>query len=229
MIVTAPTRFPRLPVVACGVALCLGAIVDSARDALPPPAPAFKPPAGALFTADFRSGRLTAWHTDRADVWTVTHGMLKAELPDRRQEHSMLYGGDSTWTDYAVDLDVCGMRGVDKGVVVRVNGGRGLGVDLRGPGYQDVRLNLNELPIGRADAENGNGVWQHLRVEVRGMRCRVIVNGVTVFDRHVSNRLPASGGIALAAYTGGVGQCTVYYDNVAVTPLAAHEPKPGKH
>ena len=30
---------------------------------------------------------------------------------------------------------------------------------------------------------------------------------------------PASGGIALAAYTGGVGECTVYYDNVLVTAL----------
>ena len=39
-------------------------------------------------------------------VWTVTRGMLRAELPDDRQEHSMLYAGDSTWTNYALDVDV---------------------------------------------------------------------------------------------------------------------------
>ncbi len=221
MPVTALHRTSRLSSLACGVVLCLGATADTTRNALPPPSPPFKRPAGALFVEDFASPRLARWRTDREGVWTVTHGMLRAELPDRRQEHSMLYAGDSSWTDYAVDLDVCGMRGVDKGVVVRVRDRRGLGVDLRGPGYQDVRLNLNELPIGRGNAENGNGVWQHLRVEVRGTRCRVVVNGAEVIDRRVSSRLPASGGIALPAYTGGVGQCTVYYDNVAVVPLGA--------
>lgn len=214
-------RIARRPTLACGVVLCLGTVTDTTRNALPPPPPAFKSPAGVLFADDFHGSRLDRWRSDRAGIWTLQRGMLKAELPDRRQDHSLLYAGDSTWTDYAVDLDLCGMRGVDKGVVVRVRGERGLGVDLRGPGYHDVRLQLNEMPIGRADAENGNGVWQHLRVEVLGGRCRVVVNGEEVLARRVPLRLPPSGGLALAAYSGGVGQCTVYYDNVVVTPLTA--------
>ena len=192
MTVTAPTRIPRVPALACGVLLCLGATADTTRNALPPPAPAFAPPARALFVDDFHGPRLASWHADRDGVWSIVHGMLKAELPDNRQEHSMLYGGDSTWTDYSVDLDVCGMRGVDKGFAVRVRGGRGLGVDLRGPGYHDLRLQLNELPVGHADVENGNGVWQHVRVEVRGVRCRVLVNGAVAIDRRVSLRMPAA-------------------------------------
>ena len=223
MPVTAPRLFPPLPALACGIVLCLGATADTSRNALPPPAPKFVPPAGALFVDDFHSGKLPAWRADRDGVWSVRRGMLKAELPDDRQQHSLLFAGDSTWTDYAVDFDVCGMRGVDKGAVVRVRGKRGLGVDLRGPGYHDVRLQLNELPIGRANVENGNGVWQHVRLEVRGARCRVIVNGQELIDRRVPLRLPPSGGIALAAYTGGVGECTVYYDNVAVTVLGVPE------
>jgi hypothetical protein len=59
--------------------------------------------------------------------------MLVADLPDAKQQHSALYAGDEDWTDYAVDLDVCGMRGVDKGVVVRVKDARGIGIDLRVP------------------------------------------------------------------------------------------------
>jgi hypothetical protein len=129
-----------------------------------------------------------------------------------------LYAGDSTWTDYAVDVDLCGMRGVDKGLIVRVRGTRALGIDLRGPGYHDVRIAINEVPVGRIDVENGNGVWQHLRVEVRGARWRLLVNGVELFNRRAL-QLPRSGGIALAAYTGGVGESTVYYDNVVVVPL----------
>ena len=192
---------------------------DSTRNAMPPGSPAFKPPANPLFVDDFHGATITKWRTDREGVWSIKRGMLRAELPDRRQEHSILFTGDSTWTDYALEVDVCGMRGVDKGVVVRLRGTRGLGLDLRGPGYHDLRLQMNELPIARANIENGNGVWQHVRFEVRGARCRIWVNGESVIDRRVPLSLSKSGGIALAAYTGGIGECTVYYDNVVVTAL----------
>ena len=200
---------------------CAGVTADGTRNALPPPSPSFRAPASALFADDFHGPSLTRWRADREGVWSLKHGMLRADLPDLRQQHAMLFAGDSSWTNYAVDFDVCGMRGVDKGVVVRVRGSRGLGIDLRGPGYHDLRLQMNELPIGRANVENGNGAWQHLRVEVRGAYCRVVVNGDEVISRRVPLRPPSSGGIALAAYTGGIGECTVYYDNVVVTALAA--------
>ena len=145
--------------------------------------------------------------------------MLVAQLPDAKQQHSLIYAGDPDWTDYALDLDVCGIRGVDKGVVVRVNGERGVGLDLRGPGYQDLKIQLSEFPITRVSVENGNSVWHHLRAEMRGPRLRVLVDGDEIVNRRLPARAPACGNIALAAYTGGVGQCTVYYDNVTVTLL----------
>ena len=153
--------------IALGVAawLSLGA-ADSLRVAAPPPSPPFKPPASALFADDFSSDSLSGWRADSlATVWRVRDGVLRGDLPDVKQAHSFLFAGDPSWTDYAVDLDVCGMRGVDKGVVVRVQNGTGLGVDLRGPGYQDVLLHRREWPMGRASAINGNAVWHHLRVE----------------------------------------------------------------
>jgi hypothetical protein len=223
------TRSPRsalrriaVPILAAGgTLLLLGGWADPARNAFPHPLPAPRIPENVLFAATFDSAGLAGWHADRPDVWSVTCGMLRAELPDGKQQHSLLRTVDSTWTDYAVDLDVCGMRGVDKGVVVRARNGRGLGVDLRGPGYHDVKLHLNELPLGRVSAQNANAVWHHLRVEVRDNRCRVIVNGEEVIGRRVPLWLPERGGIALPAYTGGAGECTVFYDNVVVTPLVS--------
>jgi len=194
---------------------------DPGHGLTPPEPPKFRPPRGAVFVDDFKSGHLERWRADRAGVWSVKRGMLKAELPDAKQEHSLLFTGDSTWTDYAMDIDVCGMRGVDKGIVVRVRREHGVGIDLRGPGYQDLKIHLNEFPVGRYDVLNANGVWHHLRVEVRGPRCRVLVDGAEIANRRLSARMPASGGIALAAYTGGVGECLVFYDNIAVTPLDA--------
>jgi hypothetical protein len=112
------------------------------------------------------------------------------------------------------------MRGVDKGVAVRVEERKtGVGIDLRGPGYQDVIANVREWSLGKARVVNANGVWHHLRVEVRDQALRVYVNGVLLIDRAEAKRSPPSGRIALAAYTGGVAECTVYYDNVVVTEL----------
>lgn len=200
--------------------LWTGATTDQARLVWPPPAPAFAPPrSGVLFADDFRDGDLKSWVTDREQVWSVHRGMLRAELPDQRQERSFIYVGSEDWTNYAVDLDVCQMRGVDKGLVVRVNGEKGIGADLRGPGYHDLVLYRSQWPLGKAPAANGNAMWHHLRIEAREHRYRVFVNGRLTLEKRDPRRSHASGRIALPAYTGGIGECTVYYDNVVVTAL----------
>ena len=200
--------------------LVVGAAPDATRLALPSTPPRMnKPEQGALFADDFSSGTLKGWTPDRLKVWSVTRGMLRADLPDQKQLRSLIYAGDTAWTDIAVDVDVCMMRGVDKGVVVRVQGEWGMGVDLRGGSYQDVLMYLREWPMGRAGATNANGTWNHLRVEARADRFRVFVNGELKIDRPDVRNARRSGRIALPAYTGGVGQCTVYYDNVVVTSL----------
>jgi len=210
-----------LVVLAAALAGFSGAHSDPAPDASPPPAPRFAPPAEAMFVDDFTSGDLEHWTADRASVWSVRDGMLRAVLPDGKQLHSFLYAGDASWTDYAIDFDVCGMRGVDKGCAIRVQPGkRGLGIDLRGPGYDDLRLYVTQFPVGSAAFSNPNGIWHHVRIEIRGRdRCKVAIDGQCVLDHRIRPPAPAGGGIALSAYTGGVGNCTVYYDNVAVTPL----------
>ncbi|HEY3214998.1 MAG TPA: DUF1080 domain-containing protein [Candidatus Eisenbacteria bacterium] len=213
-----PRTYPSL---IAGLLLCT-AVSDPVREAAPPGSPRPAHPAGTvLFADDFNAGDLKGWAMDRIGVWSVRRGSLRADLPDRKQQRSFLYAGSQEWTDYAVDLDVCMMRGVDKGVVVRVEGDAGIGVDLRGPGYQDVLLQRREWPLDKARVVNANGVWHHLRVEARGHRYRVWVNGALLLDRDDSRQARPRGRIALAAYTGGVGECTVYYDNVLVTALAS--------
>lgn len=210
-----------LPLVALGAFVLVAATLrDPVRDAIPPPAPRMPEPEGrVLFRADFSDTSLAAWHADRPGVWSVRRGHLYADLPDEKQDRSFLAVGDSSWTDYAVDLDVCMMRGVDKGFAVRTTGTNGVGVDLRGPGYQDVVLQHGFHSLGRARVVNGNGTWHHLRLEARGDRFRLFVDGRLVIARKDRSSAGERGGIALAAYTGGTGECTVYYDNVLVTAL----------
>ncbi len=210
-------------VLVLAVALATSADVesDSVSEVPPPPSPRFGRPAKALFVDDFTSGDLKSWQADDNSVWSVRDGMLRAELRDEKQLHSFIYSGDSSWIDYALDFDVCGMRGVDKGCGVRVvPGKKGLGIDLRGPGYDDLKLYVNQFPVGSAKFENPNGTWHHLRIEIRGRnRCKVAIDGHIALDHRLRPPAPSRGGIALSAYTGGVGHCTVYYDNVVVTPL----------
>lgn len=204
-----------------GLALLGAGTPDMARLALPSPAPkSARPPGNVLFADDFSDRDFKGWAPDREDVWAVRRGMLRADLPDLKQERSLLYLAGGPWQDVAVDFDVCAMRGVDKGVVVRITGDIGIAVDLRGPGYQDVLLHRREWPLGKARVVNANGVWHHVRFEAFGPRYRVFVNGQLLIDKQDAKRV-VPGRIALAAYTGGVGECTVYYDNVVVTSLEA--------
>jgi hypothetical protein len=208
-----------MALLATAALLVLGA-ADETRFAMPSSSPRISLPAeGVLFSDDFTDRRLDGWSPDRDGVWSAWRGMLRADLPDQKQLRSLIHVGDTAWTDIAVDLDVCMMRGVDKGVVLRVRDGGGMGVDLRGGGYQDVVMYLNEWPMGRAPATNANGTWNHIRVEARGHRYRVFVNGELKLDRVDGRAARTAGRIALPAYTGGVGKCTVYYDNIVVTAL----------
>ncbi len=200
--------------------LSAGSAADPARSAAPPPlAKRAKPQGRVLFEDDFSSRSLAQWAVDREGVWTVWKGVLRADLPDEKQQRSFAWFGDSTWSDVAVDLDVCQMRGVDKGVVVRANDGGGIGVDLRSGSYQDIVMYRRQWPLGKARATNANGVWHHLRLELRGSRIRVFVNGELKLEREAPRDAEQQGRMGLPAYTGGVGMCTVYYDNVVVTAL----------
>lgn len=197
------------------VTLLCGA--DGAPRFVLPDAPRFAPPeTGVLFADDF-SGDLARWTPDRPGVWSLEQGALRAELPDVKQQRSLAWAGDSTWKDYALDFDVCMPRGIDKGAVVRARGDLGIGIDVRGGTYQDVLAYVREWPIGRATALTADGAWTHVHIEVKGDRLRVAVNGVARLDRPIVRA--KHGRIAMAAYTGGGGQCTVYYDNVIVTAL----------
>ena len=193
----------------------LCAAADSTRFVLPPTPPKFAPPAhGVLFVDNFSHG-LGAWQADRPGVWSLWHGMLRADLPDQKQLRSVLRAGDPAWRDYSLDFDVCMVRGVDKGAIVRLVEENGVGVDLRGGTYQDVVAYIRDWPAGKAAAINVDATWNHVRIEVRGDRMVVRVNGEQRLDRSIARA--RSGGIALAAYTGGSGECSVYYDNVIVT------------
>jgi len=198
--------------VALGVALVLAGLV-APDDATPKGGP-------VLVSENFQSPALPeGWRFDREGVWTVRAGKLHAKLPDRKQERSLAFFGSSEWKNYAVDLDMRQIRGVDKGIVVRVDDSEGVGIDLRGTGYDDIVMYRGFSQLGKASAPNRNGRWYHVRVEVQGNRYRVYVNRALKIDyADDGNRSPA-GRLALAAYTGGAGECEVSYDNVVVRPL----------
>jgi hypothetical protein len=100
------------------------------------------------------------------------------------------------------------MRGVDKGAIVRVQGGAGVGIDLRGGTYQDVVMYVREWPLGKASATNANGVWQHVRIEVRGERHRVLVNGQLRLDRTDARRAQDASTLSRTPAARGAARCT---------------------
>jgi hypothetical protein len=172
-----------------------------------------------LFVSRFDERDLAGLKFDRRDVWSLAEGKLHALLPKVRQEKSLAFIGSENWTDYAVDLDLCGVRGVDKGVVVRVSGRHGIAVDLRGGSYGDVVIYRGHSMIAHAPAPNTNGLSYHLRIEAQGERFRVFVDGEHRIDCTEPSKSVSRGRVALAAYTGGNGECEVMFDHVMVSRL----------
>src|SRR5439155_20061528 len=91
-----------------------------------------------LLSQSFHHEIPSDWSIDHPAWWSVVDGHLRARLPDRKQRRSLARFGADDWADVALQVDVCGVRGVDKGVVVRLHGDDGIGIDLRGDGYDDV-------------------------------------------------------------------------------------------
>ena len=176
---------------------------------------------GAVLVSETFSGNSlpAGWKVDRDGIWSVKDGRLHAVLPDKKQTSSFVRIGSATWRNYSVDLDVCQVRGVDKGFAVRANDDAGVGIDLRGGDLRDVVMYRGYAQLGKAAAPNRAGQWNHLRVEVSGGRYRVYVDRLLKIDyTDRENHLP-SGGIALSAYTGGTAECEVLYDNLVVRAL----------
>lgn len=197
----------------------LAVVRDTTEQVGAEPAEAAESRNAILFETDFQNGRPKGMAFDREDVWTVSGGKLRAELPQRRQLRSFAYVGSDSWTDYAVEVDVLGERGVDKGLAVRVENGKGVGIDLRSDGYNDVVMYRGFTSLGRAPSPNKNGKWYRLRVEVQGNRYRVYVNRALKLDYLDPNSERPHGRVALAAYTGGIGECVLWFDNLVVTKL----------
>src|SRR6185295_4429119 len=86
---------------ACAVFMLISAAVpDVPRDTAPPPSPPIVSPQGRiLFSDDFSSDSLRVWEPDRAGVWTIRNGMLRGDLPDLRQERSLVSIAGSHWRD----------------------------------------------------------------------------------------------------------------------------------
>lgn len=172
-----------------------------------------------LYANDFDDGKHEGLVWDRQAVWSVVDGMLFADMPSQKQLRSFAFFGSEDWTDYAVEVDVHGLKGVDKGVAVRVRGNKGVAVDLRGDGYHDVVMYRGLTKLDGAPIINRNGTWQRLRIEVRGGRYRVFVNRILKIDYVDAKNERPRGRAALAAYTGGAGACEMMFDNLVVTKL----------
>jgi len=202
---------------AARASLVLAATVIAAAGAS---APSPTPARGVVVQAKFHTPNLPeGWTFDRPEIWSVDRGRLRARLPDEKQEKSLAYFGREHWKDYQLDLDVYGVRGVDKGFAVRSQGEEGIGIDLRGPGYDDVVMYRGYSQLGRASVANANRRWHHVRVIVRGNRYQVFVNRRLRIDYVDEDNERPAGRLALAAYTGGAGECEVLFDNVMVRTL----------
>ena len=189
------------------------------RPATLPAAPALPPAAGAvLFSADFHTADLSAWHSpllpssDLAPLWRIQDGTLQ-QAGDANGEYvaDQTYDltGQPSWNHFIFESSLLATSGADTGVVWNVQGDTfyrlRLFADLPNAAPK-ARLELVQgerptlLASAAADAYPGYTayVWQSIRVQSGGDHQQVWVNGRLLFDVH--NGVLTSGGVGLYAW-----------------------------
>ena len=207
----------RLLVASAVTVLIFGATPDPVRTLLTHP-PSLRPGAQGrvLFADEFHDPSLSLWRADRERTWSVHDGRLRADLPESESERAFLRPLTELSTDYAIDVDVRGVRHVHKILVLLAGGERGVGLDVRGAGHRSAPLRHGEVALAETPIAHGNGAFSHLRIEVRGKHVRVIVNGELRVDRDVPDEHHAD--VVLAARAAGA-RSAVDFDNFVVSAL----------
>ncbi len=151
-------------------------------------------PAGDGFVPLFNGTDLGGWQAEPGSNWVVENGVIALNGKTDGQEHNGAY----LWTreaygDFILDLEFKIPERANSGIFLRTS-------DLRDPVYTDLEVQvanshgkadlsrtgtagaLYDLQAPSKNPLRAPGEWNHVRVECRGARVAVTLNGEAVVD-----------------------------------------------
>lgn len=177
-----------------------------------------------LLQDDFNDGNADGWSAGTSAPWSVENGEYVVGMEGYFQSTQSV-AGDVVWENYTLEVDVKGVRGPQKNLILRyADATNHYDVAMRSEPYNDLvlvvlRNGVQETPTS-VPFQNINGEWYHFKAEVYGSRVRVYVDGQLLIDFEDTSEFYLSHSkIGLSGWTGGAGVTEVHYDNVVVRRL----------
>ncbi len=153
----------------------------------------------------FDGGTLDGWRVQGAPCWKVIDGELVGRS-DPAKKNSILWT-KRKFRDFSVEVDYRISDGADSGVFLRhLNEQIQLGTsvsqkrDLTGSPYIGSKRGYPAEAKGAADVLRPDD-WNRMRIEVRGDRYQVWINGVSVLD-YTSDTAREKGPVGLQVHPG---------------------------
>lgn len=176
----------------------------------------------SLFCDDFEDGADPSWvqSRDANATWEVVNGTWHVTLSGYKR-HSYQSIGNSSWTDYVLEMDLRGNEGVDKSIAFR-----GYSINFRSDWAGKDEL-MFAAPGGYVDIiefPSANGNWYHLEMRCDGPYISVSIDGAELITYEDVNQLSMSGGITLQAFSGAPSICDMNFDNITVTAIEPDVP-----
>ncbi len=181
-----------------------------------------------IFTENFNSD-LHQWTLEQgqSNMWTINNGTLLAQ--DEGTLKSGRLNTSGLWDNYALELDLNNLNGVDEGVGFRrTDGDNTYEITLRhGNGEFNtpeiilvkVQNGINTIIQDTHTIELKNQQWYHLKIEIFQQHLQVFLDNQIIFDLDDSQPLK-TGGISLSYWTGDLGRASVRFDNVIVNTIS---------
>jgi len=175
----------------------------------------------------FNGRDLAGWRVPSPNPWwTVVDGVLVG-IQDAAARGNVLET-EARFHDLILELEYRYSGDVDSGVFVRaghkwqcqIGVSRSLRRDLTGSIYDSKRKYVAEAK--EAPALNREGQWNRLRIDLRGARTRVWLNGTRVLD-YTDDAFPGSGPVGLQIH-GGVKDMKIEFRNIRYLPLDPAQP-----
>lgn len=178
-----------------------------------------------LFYDDFSDGDTNGWeeHLGLGGSWTVANGEYLGSVSYNSWGSSTYaLAGETSWTNYSLDIKVRGISGVDKKIKFRhKNNEEYYELNLRS-GYNDLAVQKIS-PYGWLifkSVENFNEVDYHIKVDLNGSNIKIYINDQLKFDYTDKIQPILNGKIGLEAWPGAAApQTTVAFDDIEVTAL----------
>ncbi len=181
-----------------------------------------------LFQDNFDDGDAAGWSVIGSSGWNVTNGEYGILL-NPGLSNSIPDSWDFSWTNISYDLDMRGIQGVDRNILVKF---------VNTSNFIELHVNASGMILEKASTGGGGGILAsnsltlsndvnyHFRFEISNNNgIRVYLNNSLIFD--VTENTPLTNWkVGLRAGTGGVPITEVRFDNIIVKDLISITPSP---